>query len=75
MGKRIERIFSDKILENSSQLLGQMLTIILKNNGTLRGHLVENDLQNLSIKQKATKPQKVAIDTILEIQIDKSADW
>lgn len=75
MGKRIERIFSEAILEKLPNLINLKLTVILKNDLAFRGSLASFTNSEINLKVKANRSQSISIDSIHELQVDKLTDW
>lgn len=75
MGKRIERIFSEKLLDKLPALEGMPITLILKNGNTIKGKLAEYNDAELKISFKFKNFQLIQYSKIQELQIDSEAAW
>lgn len=75
MGKRIERIFAEAILEKLPKLIDLKLTVILKNDLTFKGSLVSHTSSDINLKLKANRNHQISIDSIQELQLDKLTGW
>ncbi len=75
MGKRIYRYFQNEILEKISKIIDNQALIILKNNQTIIGKIIEIGNQTIVISNRHSKLKQIFISDIQEIEIDKTTEW
>jgi hypothetical protein len=75
MGKRIERFFSNTILENIIKIEGNPAVVVLKNNLSYKGKILKHENNLLFLEVNTNKFLTFPIEEIQEIQIDKISLW
>lgn len=70
MGKRQIRIFENEFSEKLSSLLNQELNLVLKNNVTLHGKILNISEQKILLKDAILRKHIIEIKQIAEIVVD-----
>ncbi len=75
MGKRIYRFFKEEISTRANELIGFKAMVILNNNQTLPAQIVSIGPSSIIILIKFGVKKEILIESIQEIEIDKSTAW
>ena len=75
MGRRQTRIFQRDILPQAASLPGKEANIVLTNQATLHGVVLEISGDNLIIRDMRLKKHTVSLAHIHEITLDYMAEW
>lgn len=75
MGKRIYRFFKEEIITKANELIGFKAMVILNNNQTLAAQIISIGPKSIIILIKFGVKKEILLESIQEIEIDKSTAW
>lgn len=75
MGKRLKRILNHQLSQESENLLGKEVDVILFNRATFHGMLTEMTTDQLILKDKLSNKIKFPLSEIQEIIYDYQAPY
>ncbi len=75
MGKRQIRIFSDQIPEKITSLLDVEINMILKNDVTLHGKILESQAKQILFRDSIRRKHRIKLEEIAEIIVDQPSQY